>query len=522
MFISIGSIIKDGNGYEYLLDEMIGQGGFGYVFKGHRLYDGAVFAIKTMLPAFSHSEDILAFQNEISAAQKIRGDNVISYEYVHTGDNCPELPPYIIMEYADGGTLRSLIDTDGMFSEKELIDLFKQLSRGMKTVNSKLVHRDIKPENILICKDEVKITDFGLSKIAAESTRTLTFKGGGTPLYMAPEAWDYNKNTIQMDIYSMGIVFYELATKRYPYEPIPTQYDKAKEAHLLATVRRIEMINNDISPTIASIIYRMLEKDSRKRFSGWDEIIDMLNEAEDDDNQDNDYLDDIVARAVESKNVRNTRKQEQESREKIRAKEIDDFCKLVRSQFNNTIIATLEKYVESVNRSYAGDDKLVIKADIRRNLNADKRFNYIVEESTTNWVKISFEMIVKENFFRKVPQYDPFSYTPSYRSENYIPKYEGKDIQGWGEIRNSGGKGFNILLIDSGEIYGDWMIMDNKNNLSLLSNSGTERNEPFSFKLEELPKEIEEIHVMHAYRSEFNNYTEEEFLKRFHSLLFCN
>ena len=164
----------------------------------------------------------------------------------------------------------------------------------------------------------------------------------------------------------------------------------------------------------------------------------------------------------------------------------------------------------------------MIKADIRRNLNADKRFNYIVEESTTNWVKISFEMIVKENFFRKVPQYDPFSYTPSYRSENYIPKYEGKDIQGWGEIRNSGGKGFNILLIDSGEIYGDWMIMDNKNNLSLLSNSGTERNEPFSFKLEELPKEIEEIHVMYAYRSEFNNYTEEEFLKRFHSLLFCN
>lgn len=521
MFISIGSIIKDGNGNEYILDEIIGQGGFGHVFKGHRLYDGAVFAIKTMLPAFPNSEDMVAFQNEILAAQEICGDNVISYEYVHSGDKYPELPPYIIMEYADGGTLRSLIDTDGVFSEEELIDLFKQLSRGMKTVNSKLVHRDIKPENILICKDELKITDFGLSKIAAESTRTLTFKGGGTPLYMAPEAWDYSKNTIQMDIYSMGIVFYELATKQYPYEPIPTQYDKAKEAHLLAPVKRIELINNDISPTIASIIYRMLEKDSRKRFSGWDEIIDMLNGVEEAHDQDNYYLDNIIARAVESKNVRNTRKQEQESREKIREKEIDDFCKLVRIQFNNTIIAALEKYAEGVNRSYAGDDKLVIKADNQRHLDTDKRFNCIVEESATNRVKINFEMIVKENFFRKVPQYDPFSYTQSYRSENYIPKYEGKDIQGWGEIRSAGGKGFNILLIDSGEIYGDWIIMDNKNNLSLFSNRGIERNEPFSFKLEELPKEIEEIHVMHAYRSEFNNYTEEEFLKRINSLLFA-
>lgn len=82
----------------------------------------------------------------------------------------------------------------------------------MIAINAELVHRDIKPENILVSNDVLKISDFGLAKIASESTRTMSFKGYGTIPYIAPEAWNSDKNTIQMDIYSMGIVFYELAT----------------------------------------------------------------------------------------------------------------------------------------------------------------------------------------------------------------------------------------------------------------------------------------------------------------------
>ena len=93
--------------------------------------------------------------------------------------------------------------------------MFLQLASGMKHINSILVHRDIKPDNILIVDDVLKITDFGLAKYAEATTRSVTFKGYGTKEYCAPEVCKNEKNTIYMDIYSMGIVFYEIATLKY-------------------------------------------------------------------------------------------------------------------------------------------------------------------------------------------------------------------------------------------------------------------------------------------------------------------
>lgn len=518
MYLSIGSKIKDGKGEEYILDEIIGQGGFGYVFKAHRETDGKVFAVKTLLPFFNDKTGFVSFQNEINVAQEIQGDNIISYEFANSGDFYPNMPPYIIMEYADGGTLKELLENKEFIPEIELKSIFKQLACGMKAINSRLVHRDIKPDNILICGNSLKISDFGLSKIASENTRTLTFKGFGTPLYMAPEAWDYSKNTMQMDIYSMGVVFYQLATKQYPYDPIPNQIDEVKNAHLLLPVCRIEDINSDISPTIVSIIYRMLEKDSRKRFSEWDEILLALDEDTDTEIIHNKELETIVASAVTSKNQRNLKRQEQESQEKKREREIESFCKLVRAQFYETIYAAIEKYVNGINKSYAGNDKLSLTKNNTRNSKDREYFSCSVEESLASRVTISFEALLKENHFREVSQNDPFSRRPSIRSENYVPQYEGRDILGWGEIQSSYGKGFNLLLIDSGEIYGDWIIMNNKNNFSLLN--GRERIEPFAFKLDELEQEINRIHVTHSYSSDFEDYTDELFLKMINDLLF--
>ena len=516
MFINIGSIVKDDKGCNYCLDEMIGQGGFGYVFRGRRKEDGNNFAIKTMLPSFSDNDSLIAFQNEMNVAREIAGDNIISYEYVHDGTVFPAYPPYIIMEYANGGTLQSLIDEGSiLYSNDELIDYFLQLSNGMERINSKLVHRDIKPQNILISDNQLKISDFGLSKIAAENTRTYTFKGGGTPLYMAPEAWDYSKNTIQMDIYSMGIVFYQLATKQYPYAPLPTQNEEAKNAHLLSPVQRIELYNTNISPSLASVIYRMLEKDNRKRFAGWNKIIESLKKQ----NKiiiENNALEKVVASAVASKNHKDLMRQEQEVKEQKRKKEIDDFCKLVRFQFDDTIEAVINKYVEKINESYAGEGEITVKTS--NNKRSKENFSLIVEESIENRVTIDFEIILKENHYRKKPQYDVFDERPSFISESYIPQYDGRDILGWAEIHSSHGLGFNLLLADSGETYGDWIIMNNKNNMSLLS--GQERKEPFSFKLHELPDEIAKIGVMHSYRSVFEDYSNDAFIQMINSLLF--
>lgn len=121
--------------------------------------------------------------------------------------------------HADG-TLTSLIEnqkkTGVQFEKAFLLNVFAQLAEGMREISKFLVHRDIKPDNILICNGKMKISDFGLSKLAGENTRTLTFKGYGSTKYVAPEAWNNDKNTIQMDIYSMGIVFYELAFYLFP------------------------------------------------------------------------------------------------------------------------------------------------------------------------------------------------------------------------------------------------------------------------------------------------------------------
>ena len=98
MFLNIGSVVFDDKGNEYILNDKLGQGGFGYVYKATRKKDNCIFAIKTALPSFNSEDDKISFQNEIATALKVQGKNVIRYEYVHNGDDFDNLPPYIIME----------------------------------------------------------------------------------------------------------------------------------------------------------------------------------------------------------------------------------------------------------------------------------------------------------------------------------------------------------------------------------------------------------------------------------------
>ena len=150
MFLNIGSVVFDDKRNEYILEDKLGQGGFGYVYKAKRKKDNCIFAIKISLPSFNSEDDKISFQNEITTALKVQGENVIKYEYVHNGDEFENLPPYIIMEYAEGGTLNSILkdEMDDYYDNDTLTTYFLQLANGMKSVNNILVHRDIKPDNI--------------------------------------------------------------------------------------------------------------------------------------------------------------------------------------------------------------------------------------------------------------------------------------------------------------------------------------------------------------------------------------
>ena len=151
------------------------------------------------------------------------------------------------MELIEGVSLREFISkqakTNNLLSNEDLLNLFSQIIDGMFAINQKVVHRDIKPENILYSQSTIKITDFGLAKISEDSTRTHSFKGSGTYPYMAPEAWTLETNTKDMDVYSTGLLFYELATLKMPFiEYNPNSYEDWKSAHLYKQLKSVKEI----------------------------------------------------------------------------------------------------------------------------------------------------------------------------------------------------------------------------------------------------------------------------------------
>lgn len=122
MIITIGSKVKDGEGNIYTLTEELGHGGFGCVYKAARDIDKSVYAVKTLLYSFGNEATVASFKNEVKLSSEISGEHVIHYLYAHDGDKYPELPPYIIMEYADGGTLADQIEV----RKKQIIHIRKK------------------------------------------------------------------------------------------------------------------------------------------------------------------------------------------------------------------------------------------------------------------------------------------------------------------------------------------------------------------------------------------------------------
>ena len=507
MLITVGSVIRDGKENTYILDEMIDSGGFANVFKAHRESDGQPFAVKILFPSFDSTEGLLSFQKELQLAETVESPHVIRYQYTHDGTKYTEYPPYIIMEYADSGTLFDLIEKrqkDGEpFVIESLMQLFTQLASGMDVISKALVHRDIKPENILICGDTLKISDFGLSKFSGENTRTLTFKGYGTAKYVAPEAWDNDENTIQMDIYSMGIVFYELATLQYPYDTGGKQDIMVyRNAHLYQPAKNPASINSQLPPNIASVIIRMLEKPTQKRFTNWADILKSL-QAEP---TPKDNIHNFVDKALKTRNAADIRWQEKVTEAKRLAQLKEDFCRLIYSQYDSTVNEPIRDFITRFNSQYAGTGSY--KLTPARGYSSGARFSSTITTPSSNKIHIEIEAILKENHVRKV-HVDRFFSDKGYRNENYIPQCDNRDVLAWGRVHDSKEMGFNLLLLKNADaLYGDWFTLTN-------TNSGLGRStrpEPFGFELGELPREIELIRAMHIYNSDLKPFAIENVL----------
>ena len=507
MLLTIGSRIRDNSRNTYILDDIIGSGGFGNVFRAHRESDGLVVAVKALQSSFESNDALLSFQREIMQTGLVSSDHVIKYYYAHDGNTYTEFPPYIIMEYADGGTLAELIAAQKkrgeLFDISFIIDSCTQLASGMDEISKYLVHRDIKPENILIKDGKLKISDFGLSKLSGDSTRTLTFKGYGSMKYVAPEAWNNDKNTIQMDIYSMGIVFYELATLEYPYRvSAGADLFEYRNAHLCTPIKDLSSLNSSLPPSLVSVIIKMLEKPIQRRFTDWSSILSALAVQPLPKND----FGDALRTALGKRNKADILLQEETAKREKKKQELEDHRRLIRSQYESTIFTPIRDFIAQFNKQYAGNSRF---SDLtQESVYTEERFFHTVSTPSGNRITIETEIIFAHNHQRKVP-IDRIFRDSGYRTENYIPQCQGRDILAWSQISDEAGHGFNLILLKAAEsLYGDWYVLHNTN--SALGRSS--RTEPFGFSISELPKEITYINTLHIYDSKLTAFQTSDLL----------
>jgi len=497
MMLTENAVVYDGEMNEYLLKKSIGFGGFGIVYLATRKTDSAVFAVKVLNPFTAKEESVRSFKNEIKLAQQVSSPHIIHYEFMHDGSVYQELPPYIIMEYAPDGTLQEVIEnariSNTHFTLDTIISIFTQLINGMEVLNKTIIHRDIKPENILRFASDYKISDFGISKIVNEYTRTLTFKGFGSKYYFAPEAWNSEKNTIQMDIYSMGIVFYEIATLQYPYE-VPENPDdnQLRLMHLTSPVKKA-LLSTTIPQYLVSTILLMLEKDTQKRFKTWNEVRETISRGQ---SLLDPSIQNLVERAIQQTNATEIAIQERKAIEQ-RKKEIDnEYCALLNSQFYNSIYAPIQEFAKAYNSTNPNSKKMKITY-----LNSNNTINYVTFMFTTPFgTDIEFFFEIPTLTFLEYPKSILDSFYINRETLGKLPKVNSEAIIAWGIVRSDYQTGFNVILTFNpaqDTIYGNWHILENSN--SSIAHTGVKRVSPFGFTLDELPKEIQHINSTHIY-----------------------
>jgi hypothetical protein len=274
----------------------------------------------------------------------------------------------------------------------------------------------------------------------------------------------------------------------------------------------LEKANASLPSSLISVINRMLEKPTKMRFSNWQDIIQLLEKQTEPDSP----IDKMVAMAVAAKNAEDIARQNQESAARQKAQEKSNFCKLIYSQFENTITAPIITFAEKINSQYAGSAKITFPQSGYTPCNKE-HFSWKMNIPPSNSLTIDMEAILKENHKREVAV-DRIWNESRTRTEHYIPQYKGKNILAWGAVSNQAGYGFNLLLLDSGGIYGDWIIMNNKNNLSIILENA--KREPFFFSLRELPNEIDSVQITHLYSADFEPFSDTSFLSLVKMLAF--
>lgn len=265
-------------GNRYNIIEKVGTGGMAYVYKAEDKILKRLVAIKVLKEQFIEDQEFSKkFEIEAQSAARLSHPNIVNVYDVGTDRIDDRIIHYIVMEYINGRTLKDLIREKGKLSTTEAVSYSKQIASALDLAHRNgIIHRDIKPQNIMI-NDEgmVKVTDFGIARISSSATITYTSSILGTVHYISPEQAKGSFIDYKSDIYSLGIVMYEMLTGRVPFDAENSV--GIALAHIHEKVEAPRILNPSISPRLNSIVLKALEKNPENRFSSCRELIRALN-----------------------------------------------------------------------------------------------------------------------------------------------------------------------------------------------------------------------------------------------------
>lgn len=287
-----------GNRYELL--EKIGEGGMSEVFKARCNKLNRFVAVKILKKEFCNNPEIVEkFKGEATAIATLSDNNIVNILDVGTQDDIN----YIVMEYVKGKTLKDVIKQVGKMNYETGISVAIQIARALDCAHrNKIIHRDVKPQNILVTEDGVmKVTDFGIAKSSTSSTITNTSTIMGSAHYLSPEQAKGSFIDCRTDLYSLGVVLYEMVTGTVPFQADSAVTIALK--HIQEEVVPPKKLNSKIPDSLNKLILKAMEKEPSKRYQSAKEMIadlqkikDNPNARIDDDDDENEHT--IIMSAV--------------------------------------------------------------------------------------------------------------------------------------------------------------------------------------------------------------------------------
>ena len=259
----------------YEIHELIGAGGMALVYKAYDTIEDRTVAIKILKDEFLDNDDFIRrFKNESKAIAVLSHPNIVKVYDVSFGDRIQ----YIVMEYIDGITLKEYISNQEELSWKEALHFTIQILKALQHAHEKgIVHRDIKPQNIMLLQDgTIKVTDFGIARFSKNETRTMTDKAIGSVHYIAPEQARGDLTDEKADIYSVGVMLYEMITGVLPFEA-----DSAVSVAIMqmqAKPKSPREIKPNIPIGLEEITLKAMQKEKYNRFQSAQEMLNDISE----------------------------------------------------------------------------------------------------------------------------------------------------------------------------------------------------------------------------------------------------